>query len=267
MSTKTQRAKARYSNIIDSAASHSSSSHSQNGSSDSQTNLIPLDKILDRSTDTRAYDDQEISSLAMSMKHVGLIEPLVLDEHKRLLCGGRRRAAIRMLRDSSEEELNEAYKTHFPNDLVPCRVYPIDAGKEPEKALEIEVIENTHRRKYTADEVKRAAQRFIDAGYVNAVGRVPKGKEGKRLKPALAEIFGLSVKHIDRLLSEGLGDSPQEPRTQKVTSPKKVMQITYQKIHQKKNWESIESDPKLKKKYNQAQRLLGEISAALDVDV
>lgn len=253
MSTET-----RYSRIIDSASSSRLQKGSAKDSSQATLSLIPLDKILDRAIDTRAYNDQEIHSLAMSMKQAGLIEPLVLDENNRLLCGGRRRAAIQMLKETSEED----YKQHFPDDRIPCRVYQVDALQEPEKALEIEVMENTHRKNYKSDEVRRAAQRLLDAGYVNTVGRAPKG--AKRLKPTLAELFGMSVKQITRILS-GEDQSEQESKQKtEETSPKQRMQSTYQIIHRKRNWSEIEKSPVLKKKYAQAQKLLDEIAVSLN---
>lgn len=250
-----------YSNILSTASRvHSGSDSERLDFGQSVLQSIRIDKIQDRITDTRPYQDEQVNDLVTSIKHVGLIEPIVLDRNNQLLCGGRRRMAILRLKELSEED----YKRHFPNDSIPCRIYPIDASQEEEKALEIEIMENAHRRKYTPDEIKHAAQRLLDAGYVNNVGRVQSGK--KRLKPTLAELFGVSVRQIDRLLSEP--NSETEGQSKEIDTedetPKKKLQLAYQKIHKKKNWKAIEKSPVLKKKYAQAQKLLDEIAASLD---
>jgi len=164
-----------------------------------------LSDIKDRRDgDTRPLNDDHVQALAESIAAVGLIEPLVVDLQGHLLAGGHRRAAIKYLREND----SMAYQGHFPKDRIPVRRLEFDAGREPDRALEIEVTENERRRDYTATEVKQLAERLRSAGYVDRRGR-PKAGE-LRLKPALEVIIGKSARTIQRLLYESDGANGKE---------------------------------------------------------
>jgi ParB family transcriptional regulator, chromosome partitioning protein len=156
---------------------------------------MPLDKILDRTQDTRNLQLQHVASLTESIAVLGLVEPLVVDRKGRLLAGGHRKAAIQLLK---EQDL-EAYAKHFPSDLVPVRAIDIDADRDPDRALQIEISENEKRRDYTASEVRALADRLRDAGYVDVKGRP--AKDRKALRPALEVIVGKSIRTIRRYLN------------------------------------------------------------------
>jgi len=157
--------------------------------------LVQLDRIKDRASDTRELNSQHVEDLAASIAAVGLIEPLVLDKDRVLLAGGHRKAAIAHLRDSDPT----AYQQHFGSG-VPVHVLDFSAADEPDRALAVEVAENTERRDYTAKEVKAIAHQLKESGYSDSEGRPKPGE--KRLRPALQLITGKSERTLRRYLNE-----------------------------------------------------------------
>lgn len=216
--------------------------------------MVPLTKIQNRLEDTRGYDDPEIASLSENIGIVGLILPLALDKNNRLLCGGRRRAAIHLLKNQAPEVFNQ----HFPDGMVPSRVFAFDSLNEPDKALEVEASENSHRRDYTKDEVIRAAKRLLAAGYVDGAGRPKAGQKDKRLKPTLAQIFGKSLRQIQRYLE------PEEAGKTDILDPAAIAQSELKRVHLKKNWKKIQASPDLKDKYEKAYALLKEVLSEIE---
>src|SRR5690606_18963971 len=105
---------------------------------------------------------------------LGLIEPLVIDQTDRLLAGGHRIAACRLLAAPARERPEMLRKVcrdaRIPESVydsaagleageldpmaIPVRVMPFRAEDEPDRALEIEAAENTQRRNYSPEEVR-----------------------------------------------------------------------------------------------------------------
>lgn len=168
--------------------------------------LLDLDEIVARQQSTRETDPGHVKSLAESIGALGLIEPIVVDSARRLLAGGHRVDAIKLLR----EQQPEAYAKWFGAG-VPVRTMDFDAESAPSRALEVEIAENEHRRDYTKSQVKELVERLKVAGYRDSVGR-PKAGE-KALGPALETIVGKSMKTMRKFLSEGQGETAGNERT------------------------------------------------------
>ncbi|MBD2124764.1 ParB N-terminal domain-containing protein [Trichocoleus sp. FACHB-262] len=155
---------------------------------------LPLSQIQLRHTDTRELSSKHVEALAESITHLGLLEPLVVDKTGRLLAGGHRLAALKLL----QERQPKNFESWFA-DGIPVRVLNIDAEVETERALAIEVAENEQRRDYTPAEVRTLADRLRRAGYVERAGRPARGE--KALKPALQVIIGKSWHQVHRYLN------------------------------------------------------------------
>ncbi len=108
----------------------------------------------------------------------------MLDNLGRLLAGGHRLEAIRLLKEQQVEN----YQLLFPGDRIPIRTLPFDAEQDPDLALQVEIAENEQRRDYTPNEVRVIAQRLRADGYIDLKGRPKKGQ--KALMPALAVVVG-----------------------------------------------------------------------------
>lgn len=159
-----------------------------------ELSTLPLDRIKDRESNTRTLNQQHVQSLKDSISALGLIEPLAVDQEKVLLAGGHRIAAIALLQQTEPS----TFKQHFPDGTIPVRVMPFVATKEPDKALRVEVAENEYRRDYTPAEVRKIAERLIQAGYKDVKGRPKKGE--KVLMPALSTVVGKNRRTIQRYL-------------------------------------------------------------------
>ena len=177
-----------------------------------ELSTLPLERIKDRESNTRALNTQHVESLKESISTLGLIEPLAVDQAKVLLAGGHRLAAIALLLKTDPE----VFEKHFPNSAIPVRVMPFIAEKEPDRALQVEVAENEYRRDYTPAEVRGIAERLIAAGYKDVKGRPKKGE--KVLMPALSTVVGKNRRTIQRYLH---GDS-KKSRTDVHLSLKKA---------------------------------------------
>ncbi|MGB3494795.1 MAG: ParB/RepB/Spo0J family partition protein [Elainellaceae cyanobacterium] len=167
--------------------------------------LVQLDRIKDRASDTRELNELHVEDLTASIAAVGLIEPLVLDKDQTLLAGGHRKAAIARLRDSDAT----TYKKHFGSG-VPVHILDFSAADEPDRALAVEVAENTERRDYTAKEVKAIAHQLRESGYSDSEGRPKPGE--KRLRPALQLITGKSERTLRRYLNESESETRPNDR-------------------------------------------------------
>jgi ParB family chromosome partitioning protein len=172
----------------------------------SRSSVLPLGKILDRTSDTRGLSSQHVSDLAESIAVLGLLEPLVVDRWGRLLAGGHRKAAVFVLKEANPA----AYAKHFSSDLVPVRVVDFDAEENPDLALQVEVTENEKRRDYTPGEVRALAERLRGAGYADVKGRPAKDK--KALRPALEVIIGKSIRTVRRYLNMAIEESVTDVR-------------------------------------------------------
>lgn len=174
--------------------------------------------------DTRFLNPKHVVLLAESIAALGLLEPIVVDQSVRLLAGGHRLAAIQLLVEAPKKrmerleelcgELKEKEREILAKSLagfadfstdedllaVPVRMLEFDATKDLDRALAIEVAENSLRRDYTPKEVFKLYERLIEAGYTTRPGKPKKGE--KPVKPALAVIIGKSVKTVERLLKK-----------------------------------------------------------------
>lgn len=169
--------------------------------------LLDVDAIVARQESTRETDPGHVRALGESIGALGLIEPIVVDTAQRLLAGGHRVDAIKLLR----VEQPDVYAKWFAAG-VPVRTMDFDAESAPSRALEVEIAENEHRRDYTGSQVKELAARLRSAGYRDTVGR-PKAGE-KALGPALEVIVGKSMKTIRKLLIEPADAPPSSLRIQ-----------------------------------------------------
>lgn len=168
------------------------------------SSFMPFEKIKDRVEDTRKLNQKHVKSLELSIMAIGLIEPLVVDQDGVLLAGGHRKAAIAQIADSPTGD--KLIAKLFPGG-VPVRVMPFSASDSPQKALQVEVAENEHRRDYTRSEVLAIAERLKQAGFEELKGRPKKGQ--KALIPALTAVVGKSRRQVFRLL--------EEPKEERVT--------------------------------------------------
>ena len=182
---------------------------------------------------------------AAQVVHLGLLEPLVVDRKHRLLAGGHRLAAMKLLVEADLDQRTKAWASLAklawvaddaaplpkeaqatiarlraietrPDRLVPVRIVDVDADKDADKALSIEIAENEKRRDYTKQEVVALSERLKSAGFRMARG---KPKVGERaLGPALAVIIGKSERQVRRILGG------EDIRTDVLISPKTVPQ-------------------------------------------
>jgi ParB-like chromosome segregation protein Spo0J len=200
-----------------------------------QRSEVALVSILDRlAPDARPLTPAHVVTLADSITRLGLISPIAVDRSHRLIAGGHRRAALRLLalapeaRDQAFKLLVEAFYRDalqpawdavplrrlrdrlgaLPvwSGLVPVFIMDVDVGQDPEQALRIEIAENEHRKQYTREQVLDLAQRLRDSGVKDTPGR-PKAGE-RSLRPELIEAFGISRATVTRYLSDG-GPAPR----------------------------------------------------------
>jgi ParB-like nuclease domain len=164
--------------------------------SQASESLLPFEQITARPTgDTRPLNPDHVKALVESIKAVGLIQPLAVDNQARLLAGGHRKAAIAILKESSPD----TYEQWFSNG-VPVRQYDFDALVDPARALTIEVSENEKRQDYTPEQVRKLADRLRAAGYEDLTGRPAKGQKSVVLE--LSTVIGKSVKTVRRYLTD-----------------------------------------------------------------
>ena len=157
---------------------------------------VSLNKIQQRQQDTRPLNPLHIEKLKESIVTLGLLEPLVVDQKNTLLAGAHRLRAISKIKIDNPVRFQEL----FPGDLIPVRVMGFEAKKNPNKALEVEVAENEHRRDYSPQEVRELANRLIEQGYVYRKGKPAKGE--KPLGPALEVIIGKHRRTVRRYLED-----------------------------------------------------------------
>lgn len=217
-------------------------------------NTLQIDRIQPRQYETRSLNPIHVEALAESISVLGLIEPLVVDQQGRLLAGGHRLAAITHLK----EHQPEIYDRHFPNEQIPVRSLPIDADREPELALQIEIAENEQRRDYTSLEVKAIAERLKASGYAQVQGRPKKGQ--KPLMPALAVVVGKNLRTIQRYLSDE--PKPLESATSKSTTPVVLLRQTLMRL--KKIQENLPSSRKGKQLLKSLPEMIALIEQCID---
>ncbi|MEM8806856.1 MAG: ParB N-terminal domain-containing protein [Cyanobacteria bacterium P01_G01_bin.38] len=168
---------------------------------------VPLSHIQPRDADTRPLNAKHVADLKESIATLGLIEPLVVDEKNILLAGAHRLAAIQLL----EEDAPSDFKRLFPKEMVPVRAMAFSSADDPERALQVEVAENEHRRDYTPAEVKVIADHLKAAGYVAVKGRPRKGQ--KPLMPALSVVIGKNLRTVQRYLNSDTSQKKDKKST------------------------------------------------------
>jgi ParB family transcriptional regulator, chromosome partitioning protein len=229
-----------------SLAAQDATTRAESDRSRTEPGSIDIGLVRPRPTDTRKLDPRHVVDLVESIAALGLLEPLVVDRKHRLLAGGHRLAAMRLLVEPDPEKRAKAWATiaqlawalddaaplpkdaqaaierlkaieALPDRLVPVRIVDVDGDKDEEKALAIEIAENEKRRDYTKLEVVALSERLKSAGFRMARGK-PKAGE-RALGPALAVIIGKSERQVRRILG---GD---DIRTDVLISPKPVPQV------------------------------------------
>lgn len=183
---------------------------------------LALDTIQPRGWgDTRPLDPGHVVALAESIAALGLLEPLVLDRDKRLLAGGHRLAALRVLAVSQDERAaallrvfnnraDEVAPEHMERvgelkdvdvdpGAVPVRFVDFSSMEDADRALAIEASENEQRRDYTKAEVKEIYETLLARGFTDRRGKPARGE--KPARPMIAAIIGKSLRHVRRLLA------------------------------------------------------------------
>jgi ParB family transcriptional regulator, chromosome partitioning protein len=215
---------------------------------------LSIPQIQDRpSGDSRPLSLTHVVDLAESISVLGLIEPLSVDRSNRLLAGGHRLAALRLL-ELPPEQRREGIGRHvlrLPHSEIaadtwenkeadaqldrlralpqwtspiPVHAMEVDATEDTALALAIEMAENDKRRDYSPQDVKHLIQRLNSAGYRFERGRPREGQ--KAGLPLLQAIVGKSERTLRRLMEENrpngrLKDSPS-PREVALTNTQKL---------------------------------------------
>ena len=214
--------------------------------------FMPVDRIRPREVDTRPLSEEHVGALSQSIAALGLIEPLVVDRHGRLLAGGHRIEAIRRL----ETVDPEAYQRHFKDALVPVRVLDFDAEVDAELAWKIEVAENEKRRDYTPQEIQGLRERLLSLGFIEKEGRPKKGEEGKNLHPALAAVIGKNIRTVRRLLR----DVPYEARRSRADKSRDLAgQLVKSLEKYQAGWKALSKKPKGFEEVNETASKLREL--------
>lgn len=196
---------------------------------------LPVDKILDRAHgDTRPLNAAHVVDLAetFSQGEDREPQPIVVDPKNRLVMGGHRREALRLLSmrddkkradrvgellgDPAEDDedraaLRKALKARARSLKAPAWLAagaPIqrrsyDSETEKRKALLDEISENERRRDYTPAEVAEYVRRLEKEGFTTKVGRPKKGEESA--VAALAGALRLTRRRVNQLLAEAAG--------------------------------------------------------------
>jgi hypothetical protein len=219
----------------------------------------PLEEITPRAGgNTRPLAPKHVFGLAMTIHELGLIEPIVIDRDGRLIAGGHRLMAMKLLQIATRSSTIQRLKRVIKEDLgardadqahreldqlredlpsepsidpqrIPVRVFNFDSSQDIDRALEIEISENSHRRDYTSKEILRLYELLLSKGYTDQRGRP---REGSRAaKPMLATLIGRSVRTVKRKLEEARMKEAQrgadhEPRQEALRVIKRMKGLT-----------------------------------------
>lgn len=139
---------------------------------ESQVRDIPLKDIdINQSQPRKAFDEQSLQELAQSIREVGLLQPILVTEHRnryRIVAGERRFRAARLAGLTA----------------VPCIVREFTANEQMEAAL----VENLQREDLNAIEEAQAVQALMQAaGYTQEQVAQRLGKS----RPAVANLLRL----------------------------------------------------------------------------
>lgn len=195
-----------------------------------------LDEIKDRKGPTRALDPKHALALAESIQTVGLLQPMVVDQHGRLLAGRHRWEALWLLLADSEKErvshwqkktcaaspdaaddpalLRRVRALAAPKGLskarVPIRTVEVTSRQANLQRVLAEIAENEKRRSYRPEDISLIIERLRAAGYVDRPGRPRKGE--KSLKVELQHVLGKSLRTVQRILAEEARSNRGRPR-------------------------------------------------------
>lgn len=224
---------------------------------------LKLEQIKNREADTRPIHLPHVEALADSIAVLGLLEPLVVDLRNRLLAGGHRLNAIKILKKHDFK----AYQQHFTDDMVQVRIMPFDAEEDPDLALQVEVAENEHRRDYTPTEVRTLAERLQKQGYKRLKGRP--GKNEKSLMQALAFVVNKSKRTVERYLQEDINDTEKSATSVALSGEQAALRKCYKNLQslQKALPEEIETPKRqsLAKKLPGVMKLVDAALAEISV--
>lgn len=221
---------------------------------ESNGQLIPLARIADRPTgDTRPLNLSHLDQLMESIAVIGLITPLTVDRHYRLLAGGHRKAALIRLATENPERFAELFA-----EGIPVRVMAIDAEVDTIDALQIEVEENTQRRNYTAAEIREAARKLEEAGYERIRGRPAQGQ--KSLNRELMSVFRLSREYISRILNES---DPKSVNNVTLSEKAEIFLKQAEKFHRQLEKEEV-SNPEIPKVQRNLKKLMKNVKELMD---
>ena len=176
---------------------------------------VPIADIAWRAEDTRALDAVHLCELMLSFAAHGQAQPITVDAAKRLIAGGHRLATVRLLGLSAHERreiltgssqnpaivadpvwirianvpvtarqlalLDSAVgAVYTPTDRIPALIRDdVNVETDAKKALDLEVVENEHRKAYTPDEIVGLKERLERVGgYVfQSAGALAAGKK------------------------------------------------------------------------------------------
>jgi len=210
---------------------------------------LKLEQIKNRETDTRPLNQFHAEALAESIAVLGLLEPLVVDLRNRLLAGGHRLSAIKILK----EQNLKTYQLHFPSDEIQVRVMPFDAESNPDLALQVEVAENEHRRDYTPAEVRTLAERLQKQGYKRLKGRPGKGE--KSLMQALAFVVNKSKRTVERYLQQDNNDTEKSATDVALSGERTALKKAYRHLQ---SWQkALPEELETPKRQSLAKKLPG----------
>lgn len=205
---------------------------------EASNSTLPLDGIVPREEDLRPLRDDHVRRLAASIAMAGLISPPAVDMNGRLLAGEHRRAALQLLREVSEnvglaqqvwskelsgdaeqsldaddiDRIMETWKREGFDRGIPVRRMNFAVANDADRAMAVEIIENTQRQDFTREEVFAVYEKLKKSGYKSTVGRPKKGE--KALMPALSVIFGRHVRTLRHVINDGQPDKTSPtPRT------------------------------------------------------
>jgi ParB family chromosome partitioning protein len=185
---------------------------------------VALDRILPRAHgDLRLLRIAHVCELAISMDAVGLIQPLAVDQHLRLLAGGHRLAALQLLATNpaerreraqqlapegrlspeAEELLPQVIALPLRREPVPVRVFEsLDALTDPATAKAIESAENEKRRGFTPRERLHLQKQLESLGYQFDLGLGRPAAGARSGVRAMATILGCTQRGIRKMLAQ-----------------------------------------------------------------
>ena len=153
----------------------------------------------------------DIEELAESIREEGLMQPIVLSNDKRLIAGGRRLAAFRLLAKEDPVKYGKIPYITFEDYLV--KAGKIAEGESISQATlrKLEIEENVRRKSMTWQE------QVIGLVEYHRIARLDAAQKGNRWSQALTgKLLNLSQAHVSNCLAIGteLMNDPESPMWQ-----------------------------------------------------